>query len=107
MLGPMPTKPERITNRAYASRMGNRNEKSGDGWHYRGFGLVQITGEANYTKFGCVQNPDMALAPAIRILFDGMINGAFTGKSLPIASAGPPLIGSAPGRLSIRAVSAT
>jgi putative chitinase len=89
--------------------MGNGNEKSGDGWHYRGRGLVQITGEANYTKFGCAQNPDMALAPesAIRILFDGMINGGFTGKSLPIASAGPPLIGSAPGRLSIRAISAT
>jgi putative chitinase len=87
----------------------NGNEKSGDGWHYRGRGLVQIAGEANYTKFGCVQNPDMPLAPesAIRILFDGMINGGFTGKSLPIASAGPPLIGSAPGRLSIRAISAT
>ena len=87
----------------------NGNEKSGDGWHYRGRGPVQITGEANYTKFGRVQNPDMALAPetAIRILFDGMINGGFTGKSLPIASAGPPLIESAPGRLSIRAISAT
>jgi putative chitinase len=85
----------------------NGNEKSGDGWHGRG--LVQITGEANYTKFGRVQNPDMALAPetAIRILFDGMINGGFTGKSLPIASAGPSLIESAPGRLSIRAISAT
>jgi putative chitinase len=81
--------PERIANHAYANRMGNRDEASGDGWLYRGRGLVQITGEANYTKFGRVQNPDMALAPetAIRILFDGMINGGFTGKSLPIASA--------------------
>lgn len=48
--------PERITNRAYASWIGYGNEKTGDGWHYRGRGLVQITGEANNTKFGCVQN---------------------------------------------------
>ncbi|TIX88635.1 hypothetical protein [Rhizobium sp. P44RR-XXIV] len=76
--------PPRIANRAYANRMGNRDEASGDGWRYRGRGLVQITGRDNYAKYGIVDNPDMAIDPvkAIEILFDGMINGRFTGKKL-------------------------
>ncbi len=76
--------PQRIANRAYAGRMGNGNEASGDGWLYRGRGLVQITGRDNYAKYGIADNPDMALDPrkAVEIMFDGMINGRFTGKKL-------------------------
>lgn len=44
-------KPERIANRVYASRMGNGDEASGDGWRYRGRGLIQLTGKDNYTFF--------------------------------------------------------
>lgn len=76
--------PERIANRAYASRMGNGDETSGDGWRYRGRGLVQITGHDNYAKYGIADNPDKALDPvkAVEILFDGMTNGRFTGRKL-------------------------
>ena len=44
-------KPEKIANKIYADRMGNGNEASGEGYKYRGRGLIQLTGKTNYTWF--------------------------------------------------------
>ena len=58
--------PEKIANRVYANRMGNGDEKSGDGWKYRGRGALQLTGRDNYLAFSkylnkpeIMTNPDL------------------------------------------------
>jgi putative chitinase len=67
-----------------AARLGNTPEADGDGYKYRGRGLVQITGHANYQKFGLADDPDKALDPktATKIMFIGMRDGMFTGLKL-------------------------
>lgn len=44
--------PDRIGNRAYANRMGNGDEASGDGYRYRGRGLLHCTGRDIYRRCG-------------------------------------------------------
>jgi putative chitinase len=57
--------PEKIAARVYASRMGNGDESSKEGFKFRGRGYIQLTGKANYTNFtkfigeDCVANPDL------------------------------------------------
>lgn len=44
-------KPEVIANKVYASRLGNGDEESGDGWRFRGAGCIQLTGRDNHQAF--------------------------------------------------------
>jgi len=44
--------PRKIANVIYANRMDNGDTDSGDGWTFRGGGILQLTGRYNYTKFG-------------------------------------------------------
>ncbi len=65
-------KPIDIANRVYANRMGNGDVSSGDGYRYRGRGIMQITGKANYSSFSqwamgnthFVTNPDIVAQPS-------------------------------------------
>jgi len=55
--------PQKIANKVYASRMGNGNEASGEGFKFRGRGYIQLTGKENYTAFGKAINEDMISNP--------------------------------------------
>lgn len=58
-------KPEKIANRVYANRMGNGDEASGDGWKYKGAGLIQLTGKTNYTKCSEFLGIDLVNDPSL------------------------------------------
>lgn len=68
--------PEAIANRVYANRMGNGNENSGDGWRFRGHGLLQLTGKENHLAFAYSINKPIAEATAYMLTFPGAVESA-------------------------------
>lgn len=69
--------PVRIANRIYGNRMGNRDEKSGDGYRFRGSGALQLTGHDNFYHASkalgvdFVMNPDLVRTPQYALLTAG------------------------------------
>jgi len=64
------SKPERLANFVYANRLGNGDAASGDGWKYRGRGLIQLTGRAHYAAaeeaigLPLLESPELLEEPA-------------------------------------------
>lgn len=69
-------KPEKIANRAYANRMGNGNEASGDGWKHIGRGLIQLTGAENYAWFAASLQMPVDDVPEYLGTFEGAVQSA-------------------------------
>ena len=57
--------PEKIANRAYADRMGNGDEASGDGAKFLGRGLIQLTGKNNYVAYSLACDNEALQYPEI------------------------------------------
>ena len=66
--------PIALANAAYANRYGNGDEASGDGFRYRGGGMIQLTFKDNYASAGnalglaLVDHPEMLRQPDIAML---------------------------------------
>jgi putative chitinase len=57
--------PEKIASYVYAGRFGNGDEASGDGWRYRGRGLIQVTFRDNYAAYAkAIGDASMMANPA-------------------------------------------
>ena len=61
--------PKALANCVYAGKIGNGNEASGDGFRFRGRGLKQLTGRANYADAAAglgrpyLDQPDLVALP--------------------------------------------
>jgi putative chitinase len=68
--------PEVLANRVYASRMGNGDEASGDGWQFRGRGLIQISGRSAYARFALATSMSLNQAVDHAATQAGAVNSA-------------------------------
>lgn len=75
-------------NKQVSKQLGNTSAE--DAVKYSGAGFIQLTGRTNFAKMGkligfdLLNHPELALdyGIATRIMFEGMVNGRFTGKAL-------------------------
>lgn len=75
---PYVRQPQKLASKVYGGRLGNT--AANDGWIYRGDGQVQLTGKAHFKEFNV--QPGMDLKTSVRVMFDGMLQGKFTGRKL-------------------------
>lgn len=68
--------PWKIGSRVYANRMGNGDEASGEGFKFRGRGLIQLTGKDNYVKCGADLNRDLVSDPTYLETPEGAVKSA-------------------------------
>jgi len=69
--------PEKIANKVYGNRMGNGDEKSGDGWKFRGRGYIQLTGKDNYKLFDAIVPEDILANPDLVATQYPLMSAAF------------------------------
>jgi len=84
--------PQALANTVYANRLGNGDSTTGEGWRYRGRGLIQLTGRSNYhvasdaLAANYVANPDSVAAPEGACLTAAWFWASIHGNDLADAS---------------------
>lgn len=69
--------PEKIANLVYGRRMGNGAIETGDGYKFRGRGLIQLTGKVNYGLLGESIGKDFLSNPELLINDYAMISAGW------------------------------